>query len=257
MPQKKITYNNHFIFSYAGNKRKEYPEIKKCCNLDGVGTIIEPFCGSFAFSFFLARDNPKKYKYILNDVDKNLIELMELMKDHVKFKTFQDEMNEVAKDLDKEKYKALEGLTRFFIHRKIHKIRDGLFPLNYKYKPIDIEKCPVVQFLRNEDVKISSIDGVELIEKHKDNKDVFIFCDPPYLLSCNGFYDDIYGDTSVNIYEYIYKNDLRDFKSKILLTLEKNMFVNLLFDKYEKTEFEKKYTGITKRKCKFLNIVNY
>jgi site-specific DNA-adenine methylase len=111
--------------------------------------------------------------------------------------------------------------------------------------------------VRNEDVTISSIDAVELIEKYRDNEKVFIFCDPPYLLSSNGFYDDIYGETTVSIYEYIYKNDLRDFKSKILLTLEKNLFVNLLFDKYKKTEFDKKYTGNTKRKCKYLNIVNY
>jgi len=257
MPQKKITYNNPFIFSYSGNKRKEYPEIKKSLDLDGVETIVEPFCGSGAFSFFLARDNPKKYKYILNDINENLIKLYELMKDTEKFKTFQDEMNEVAKDLDKQKYNALEGFTRYFIHHKIHTIRNGLFPLNYKYKPIDLEKCPIVQFVRNENVTFSSIDGVELIEKYRDNEKVFIFCDPPYLLSYNGFYDDIYAETSVNIYEYIYKNDLRDFKSKILLTLEKNMFVSLLFDKYKKTEFDKRYTGNTKRKCKFLNIVNY
>jgi site-specific DNA-adenine methylase len=257
MLKKKVTYNNHFLFSYPGNKRKEYPEIVKVCSLDGVETIIEPFCGSCAFSFFLARDNPKKFKYILNDVDKNLIDLMEILKDTEKLKAFQDEMNEIAKDLDKEKYKALEGLTRFFIHNKIHQIRSGLFPVKYNYKPIDLEKCPVVQFVRNEDVTFSNIDAVQLIDEHKDSEKVFIFCDPPYLLSSNGFYDDDYGKTSVNIYEYIYKNDLRDFKSKILLTLEKNMFVNLLFDKYKKTEFDKKYTGTTKRKCKFLNIVNY
>jgi len=257
MPPKKITYSNPFIFSYAGNKRCEYPEIRKSADLANVETIIEPFCGSGSFSFFVARDNPKKYKYILNDLDENLIKLYELMKDPEKFKSLQDEMNEVAKDLDKKKYNALEGLIRYFIHNKICYRMVGLFPLNYIYKPFDLEKCPIVQFVRNEDVKFSNIDGVELIEKYKDNEKVFIFCDPPYLLSDAGFYDAVYKDTTLNIYEYIYKNDLRDFKSKILLTLEKNLFVRLLFDKYKKTEFDKRYTGIKKRKSKYLNIVNY
>lgn len=39
---------NHFIFSYAGNKRNEAENIAEKINFDNITTIIEPFCGSAA-----------------------------------------------------------------------------------------------------------------------------------------------------------------------------------------------------------------
>lgn len=44
---------NHFIFSYPGNKRNEAEEFIKQANFDGVEKIIEPFCGSAAISFYI------------------------------------------------------------------------------------------------------------------------------------------------------------------------------------------------------------
>ena len=63
---------NHFIFSYAGNKRNEVEQIFDKIDLKDIDTIIEPFCGSSAMSYYLSTLYPKKFKYILNDNSKEI-----------------------------------------------------------------------------------------------------------------------------------------------------------------------------------------
>ena len=54
---------NHFFMGYAGNKRNEceglYNEVKD--KLSNIKTIIEPFCGTSSFSFYLSLKHPIKY----------------------------------------------------------------------------------------------------------------------------------------------------------------------------------------------------
>ena len=61
----------HFYFSYVGNKRKEINEILPYIYLDDIKTIVEPFCGSCAFSFFLSKND--NLAFHINDLDANLI----------------------------------------------------------------------------------------------------------------------------------------------------------------------------------------
>ena len=44
---------SHFYISYAGNKRREMKEIEPFIDLKGIKKIVEPFCGSSAFSFHI------------------------------------------------------------------------------------------------------------------------------------------------------------------------------------------------------------
>ena len=72
---------NHFFFSYAGNKRNEVDHILSYIesqNFDNIKTIIEPFCGSSALSYYISTKYPKKFNYILNDFDEHLITLYKL-----------------------------------------------------------------------------------------------------------------------------------------------------------------------------------
>lgn len=256
-----VKYNNHFVFAYSGNKRNEMIEINKDINLENVETIIEPFCGSGAFSFYTARDSSKKYKYILNDANKNLIELFEICKDPCKLKDFERIVNDIAEGLDKEKYnmiKSKEDVVSYYIANKVYKRVVGLFPNDYKYKYIDMHKCPFVDFIRNEQVSLSSVNGTVLLDEYKNDKTAFIFCDPPYLMSNNGFYDKSDDNIYENIYENVYHNNVNEYKCKILFCLESNWLVDLLFSKFKnKRTFDKKYTGLIKRVCKFTNITNY
>ena len=67
---------NHFFIPYAGNKRSEvekiYDSIKD--KLNDIEYIVEPFCGTSAFSYYMSLRHPKQFKYILNDNNKYLIE---------------------------------------------------------------------------------------------------------------------------------------------------------------------------------------
>ena len=55
---------NHFYFPYVGNKREEVEYILNNLNLDNITTIIEPFCGSCALSYYISTKYPNKFKYI-------------------------------------------------------------------------------------------------------------------------------------------------------------------------------------------------
>ena len=85
-----VVMNNHFVFPYAGNKRQEVVKLHDYIvdKLDGIDTIIENFCGSSAMSYYISTKYPKRFKYILNDMNPRLIELYCLVKDKQKFDSF-------------------------------------------------------------------------------------------------------------------------------------------------------------------------
>ena len=95
---------NHFFFGYAGNKRNEcetiYDEIKN--KLDNITTIIEPFCGTSAFSYYLSLKCPKQFKYVLNDNNIFLIQLYVIAKDEKKLEKLIKLLDEKIKGINKE-----------------------------------------------------------------------------------------------------------------------------------------------------------
>lgn len=222
---------NHFIFSYAGNKRTEVQRIVDKIEFKDVETIIEPFCGSSALSFFIAMKEPKKYKYILNDINKNLIELYKTLIDEEKTKAFEKTINDSLGDnFNKDKYMVIikqDNLLGYYVGEKIKCIRRGLYNQGYKYKYIDINNHPFTKFLRTENIEILNKDAIEIVEKYKDDPKAIIYLDPPYLSMCNQFYDD---KRNLNIYEYLFNQNF--INSNIYTTLEKHWMVDLIFNKY-------------------------
>ena len=133
----------------------------------------------------------------------------------------------------------------YFFTNKYNGMRPGLFPLrNFKmfYKECNISKFPIFEFLTTANIEIHNINGIEIIEKY-NNKNSFIFLDPPYIASCNLFYANDTNDNTGNIYEFLYHYKLKSFKSKILICHENNWLFKILFKDYLKneTEYEKKY----------------
>ena len=57
---------NHFIFPYAGNKRQEVEKIHEYLKdkINGVETVVEPFCGSSAMSVYLAMQYPGRFRVV-------------------------------------------------------------------------------------------------------------------------------------------------------------------------------------------------
>ena len=250
---------NHFLFGYAGNKREEVEQIYTSINFDNIKTIIEPFCGSSAMSYYISTLHPKKYKYVLNDNNKLLIEMYNILKDEAKTKDFEKIINDKAKKIiNKETYKeeiknATTNIYDWYISNKIYSIRSGLYNLKYIYSYIAID-APIVNFLRTEDVTITSVEGVQVL-KDNNNKNCLMFIDPPYLMSCNSYYAELKGE---NIYEYVCYNNIKKFKSKIIIVIAKNWIIDLLFkDIKNKIEYAKRYQNLTHKQVVHIIVRNF
>ena len=253
---------NHFLMPYAGNKRNEcedlYNEIKN--KLDVITTIMEPFCGSSAFSYYISTKHPNKYEYILNDNNKFLIQLYSIAKDEKKLIKLVQILNSKLQDIDKDKYKIIineDNIIGWIIKNKIYNLKPGLFPNDTTTRPLlksfdYMLTCPVINFLRNEKIKFYNVDAITLIEKYKNNKKCLIFLDPPYLISCN----DMYKDAKVNVYEYLFNNKIENMKAFVLLCLESNWIIKLLFNGLIKKEYDKQYQ-MTKKKTTHIIISNF
>ena len=126
---------NHFLFSYAGNKRCEVEDIYNSIKhliTDDIKIIIEPYAGTFAFCYYLSTLFPKRFKYIINDDNKNLYDLITIAKDETKFTSFIEKLNNITENItNKEEYIAIpEGLEKYIIYNKWYNLRPGLYPIN-------------------------------------------------------------------------------------------------------------------------------
>ena len=120
------------------------------------------------------------------------------------------------------------------------------------FKSFDnLSNCNIVNFYKNEQIEFTTTDGIEIIKKYNNSKSL-IFIDPPYLNSCNSFYN----ESNVNVYEYFFYNKINTFESKILLCLEKNWIIELLFNNFIKSEYNKKYQP-SKKNTMHLLISNF
>lgn len=260
-------YKNHFIYPYFGNKRTEAAYIIENIkdSLLKCDTIVEPYCGSSAISYHISLLYPKKFKYILNDNDKQLINLYNLVKDEKELDKLIIKLNDISKDINKEKYNLLKKdentkLENFLYIRMIYQIRPNLFPTEKEQKRIKkdfsyIKDLPIIKFLKNEDVEIYNNDGIDILEKYNNNEKNLIILDPPYLMSDNlSYYSDI--KRKRNIYEYLFNNDIKKMNASIILILEKIWIIELLFNNCINDEYEKKYFNQNKRKTKHIIIKN-
>ena len=253
---------NHFVIGYAVNKRKEveviYNMIESKINENSI--IVEPFCGTSAFSYYIyTKNKDKNLKYILNDNCKNIYELYNICKDNNKLTELYNKLIEIHKETtNKPDYlkvckKAREGdLTSWIYINKIYSIRAGLYPIGkiFTEKSFDsFKKAPIIDFLQNANITISNIDGLDIYEEYKNNEKAIIFIDPPYIQSCNTFYNSPKG----NIYEYLYFNDIDKEKAIILLCLENIWIIQLLFKDKKSITYNKTYE-LSKKKTEHIFI---
>lgn len=240
---------NHFIFSYFGNKRGECPQwidfIESKINIDEITTVVEPFCGSSAFSYFMWQKYPdKKFKFVLNDNDKYLIELYETCRDETllnnlitNLKLKNDSINN-KDDYDNLK-KDGDPLVNYVYYRSVYAIREGLYPIkgNKSKNFNDILSRGIVKFIRSNDIIFTNGCALECFNLYKDDPQSLIFFDPPYLEACNDFY----ANHTVNIYEFFSINNIDQYPSKIIFCLENSWIIKLLFKKFINFQYSKKY----------------
>lgn len=253
--------SSHFIFSYLGNKRNEYKELKKYLELDNIKNIIEPFCGSSAISFNLWLEYGNKFNYYLNDNSPELINVYNLMKEKTPDEILKN-LNEVRSRIkDKETFNEIyknkdKNIYEIITIRKVSAFRVGLFDEKRYNKDLKFKMTPTqlkfIEFVKSPNVFISCDDWFKIFDVYKDDKESLIFFDPPYLVSYNSFYE----DKTLNVYEYFFNNDIENFKSKIILILEDIWIIKLLFkNKKILSIYGKKYE-ITKTKTNHIIISN-
>jgi hypothetical protein len=257
---------SHFVIPYAGNKRNEYKSIKDFIKFDGIQNIIEPFCGTSAISFNIWLEYGDKFNYYLNDnsADINLIynlikneepdnvllkmnELKHIIKGKEDFlNLFSKYKNDVIKDpIDLIVLTKLSSQSRIGMYGG-----DNRKPkADYKYTNLQRQ---FYEFIKSPNVFFSNNEWINIYDKFKDDEETIIIFDPPYLSLCNDFYQ----NKSVDIYEYVFYNPIKNNKANIYFILENMWIIKLLFkDCNYLTEYEKRYE-ISKKHTKHVLIYN-
>lgn len=223
---------SNFIFSYSGNKRKEYKYFKDYINLKGVKNIIEPFCGSSSISFNIWLEHKDKYNYYLNDNSEYLYKVYKVIKEEepeIILKKINDIKNRIK---NREDYinicKSNYDVYEYIVICKMSSFRMGLYHSNTKtdYKFTELQ-LKFFEFIKSPNVFISNNDWFISFNTFKDDKESLLLLDPPYLTLCNDFYE----NKSINVYEYLYENNIKDLKSHIYFILENIWITKLLFRK--------------------------
>jgi hypothetical protein len=236
---------NHFYIPYSGNKRNEIKLFYNDLNFESIDTVVEPYCGSCAMSYYIWTQKPNM-KFLLNDNNIFLKEMYEIMIDEKKCIEFEETFKSLVKSFDgkKDKYKEIvnkkDSLLSWFIANKIYNIRAGIFPLpprTYK-KEVKLSEFPIYDFFRKADIKFSNEDGIEFYKSQCKIKTNMLLIDPPYMNSCNAFYE----NPGLNIYEFLYENNIKNEPSKIYLILENIWIIKMLFkDNKNLNSYDKQY----------------
>lgn len=243
---------HHFPIAYSGNKRRECEHIFNNLNLTDIDTIIEPFCGSGAFAFYCYHyKGLKNVKYILNDTDKNLIDLYNLCKDfdyyEYKNKLDKELFNDEGEFITKEEYLKLvkkKDFKAYMISSLYYSIRPGMYNTG-PIKPKKITCHDFINFLKTADVEILNQDGVDIVKKHQDNKTTLIFLDPPYINICNDFYN--IGNGEKNIYQYALENNMYEKNAYIVFVLNENWLIKFIFKNWYMIKYDKTYEASKKK----------
>jgi len=235
---------NHYYTSYIGNKRNEIKDILPFIDLNNITTILEPFAGSSAMSYYISTLYPNRFKYILNDNDKINYNLFNISRDIVQTEDFNDKINKIINEFNtytddvnrKIFYNSIDNKTLegYIFKFKYYNIRMGMYPnmvrIN-KIKLFKLQDYPIYDFYNNENVIYENIDGIDLINKYNENDDKLFLLDPPYLASCNVFYN----QNDANVYEWVFNNKtvLLNSKNKIMFILENIWIIKLLLKEFK------------------------
>ena len=239
-----------FILDYVGTKYTETDKIKNI-DLDKIKYIVEPFGGSFGFSRYCYYNlKLKDKKYIIYDINKELIDFYKRIQKLVIENKIEDLMKEYNKIIDycfdelKDEKSVLKRKRKCINLKKYKKfiltIKDeNLFfmlnqPINKQFgshykKNCDFEIFKHCKFI-NEDFSNEDL--------NKFNKDFFFYLDPPYNKSCNAYYSKKINLNKIfdKIYEIIYTK-----RKKCIFIHSNNWFIDKVYNKKKVYEYEKMY----------------
>jgi hypothetical protein len=260
MSKKVKKINNMFYFGYYGNKRSEMNEMDKFIDLNNMKYIVEPFCGSAAFSRHCYNNRNFSGKFILNDADAMLIKFLRFVKKNSSkpiVEYYNNFIKKATKEIFQEEIKHKnDNIFSFFIFMKYFNYRRGIYPLVKKINLINHNDYfqYLDKFFQDKNVELYNREANDLI-KLCDNKNMFLFFDPPYYASDNSFYQKVKCADLTEIYIKI-KEMLDNYKSKILTVQNSNAITRYIYHDYIVNTVEKIYES-TRRKIEHITITNY
>ena len=262
------------MFPHIGSKKNEVKYLLKY--IKGFDFIVEPFGGAGALAYHL--HSTMNYKIHLNDSDpiifefykmlikgpkeiENFISQAEALRDTLKPPTDKITSKEIVYTL------LSHGLVGEYVLRKVKRAggydkgcAHFLLPLGDAFsKRLEKSLKLISKVKLNPDKVIISCNDYKIIfEQYKDNENVLMFLDPPYLFdsSAKGIDNTFYGglftdDDFITIYEY-----LKICKCKILFVVLKSAFMKYLFKDFIVSEYVKNY-AMSGKKVIHLIITNY
>lgn len=223
-------------------------------------------------SLFLFSKN-NKIKCHVNDIDHELINFFNTLKTHTN-KVINDFNNLLSFKNEKEYYKIIdlykskkgnkiERAVLFLFNNKVRGVREGLFPIGKKQNKIKMEDHKIF-FEWIQKTTFTNYDYEIILRKYKNNKNVFMFLDPPYFSSFNSYYigfnvktttkdNTIIDNTKmlIDIYDY-----METSKSYNMLIINKNAITSHIYKKFIVDEYDKIYQ-MSKKKTIHLIVCNY
>lgn len=252
---------NHFIFSYLGNKRNEFKYLNNVIDdIDNYDIIIEPFCGSSAISFNIWLKYPNK-KFILNDNNNDLMKVYNLIKNEDvetiknrlldiknKINNDKDVFNKICKDF---KNSDDKNIYEYIYFNKFNCMNIVGTYIECKFKDFTKQQYKFFEFIKTANITFMNNDWYDVFKEYSNNEKSLIIIDPPYLLSYNQFYKHF----NTNVYEFFLNNNIKQFKTKLILILENNWIIKFIFKDEKSFIYDKKYE-ISKKQTSHIIISN-
>lgn len=252
-----INKNLPFIFGRMGNKSTDIKyfieHLPSDCNV-----ICEPFGGTFAVSRCVYYDN--KYDKHVNDLD---VDLYNIYVDPDKYLKEKELLLEIANNNKDENgriitKKVIEEMNKSTVITNKKMLKDNFFinGVNARMRKTDKGNKEALQLMKT--INFYNEDYMTFMSRFIDNKDAFIFIDPPYLFSDNSSYNpqlDQKDMTHILVYLLELFNNPTT-KCKIMLIINKLDIISYMFNNYIKGEYCRIYQ-LHKKKSVHLIICNY
>jgi DNA adenine methylase len=222
-------------FARQGNKWKMRKDIVPF--IPPHNTYVEPFCGSGAIFF----SKPKAETNVLNDIDKKVIERLNLLKE---CPTNPEEYPQIDKTV--EAYKEFFDTAGYTLPERLvlAKIQTGCgFCNRIVYQSKDIYHANTAKKLidnlgkyqdRLNEVALTTDDYPDVVSRY-DSEDTFFFIDPPYesdLKTTRGF-----GYEDTNDFERL-ATVLSTIRGKFMMTINDSPRMRTMFSKYHIKEVD-------------------
>ena len=228
------TSKNKKIIYRLGAKDTDIKHFKDKCPLDATD-IIEPFGGSYALCRILYNDD--KYNKYVNDNDPVIIKIFE---NPEKLILLHEEWNKLinnSKNILLKKKSSGHVQNRQDFQKEWFKDDDILRKYIYYIQVVRgtiSKKFPDVseglKFIKK--IIFTPQNYIDVLERHINNENAFIFLDPPYMFSNNTTYSAQFDKNDNTDMLYIILDYFKKSKAKIMLIINDLHIIRHLFKDY-------------------------